>query len=198
MVQVLERAQADVITDEFVVAACGLLAEGPADSNLVDLVTYEPMTYPVMLHTGIVLDYYTALRLDRCPLTRQPLSHPLKVFVPPHVRTQLYEWRLQRVVVGVQLLSSLAKSAVGKRFEAVMMAIGSIEEMCFGNRNVVSVRFYPHSVKNQLRALKLWVLEGFDSRGKVASLKNADLFGATYRRLAEDHMFLSGRQRRGA
>jgi hypothetical protein len=55
--------------------------QGPLDPTLLDPVTYEPMSYPVMLGTGFVMDYYTALRLTRCPFTRQPLEHPLKVCV---------------------------------------------------------------------------------------------------------------------
>mmetsp|Transcript_23171 Transcript_23171/g.44258 ORF Transcript_23171/g.44258 Transcript_23171/m.44258 type:complete len:334 (-) Transcript_23171:194-1195(-) len=157
--QVLERADPSRITDMLVETVCELLSEGPSDPDMLDMVTFEPMTYPVMLSTGFVLDYHTVLRLDRCPFTRKQFEYPLKVYVPPHLRSKLYEWRQRRFVHGVQVAACLARDSLGKRRAAVSKAISAIEELCFGNRNVVSVRFYPADVKAQMEALKKWAME---------------------------------------
>lgn len=88
--KVLERADPSRITDMLVETVCELLSEGPSDPDMLDMVTFEPMTYPVMLSTGFVLDYHTVLRLDRCPFTRKQFEYPLKVCT--HSCTCLWRW----------------------------------------------------------------------------------------------------------
>ena len=60
---------------------------------------------------------------------------------------------------GVQIAQWLAQCSDGTLYRSVLRVINAIEDLCFGNRNVVSIRFYPAPVKCHLEALKNWALE---------------------------------------
>ena len=108
--------------EQFVTALLASLEEDPDDS-LMDPLMLTPMTDPVVLSSGYVVDRTTALhpggqlRLRQCPFTRVPLEP--KVYPVVFLALQIKEWRVKQLQSCIDIAEQLLQMQQTERAEEV-------------------------------------------------------------------------------